>query len=615
MSQNQENEQEEIFHKKPYLKNYFLSNKKGSKPNQVYTIGKAKNGEDVLYCNSKPLASVYNPSKQAYRCIHSIKIQDNDIIVILGLGNPYIIKYLHDICPPNQIVILIDESPDLVPLLWDLVLLNFLSVPGRHIFSGEPFIDLLWNYLDGLNPDRLTGIKFIENPDSILLNKKFYTELKETIGNIFSAKMSSLLTKFEFEKLWIYNIIINTIRFNPEKMNLIQAYEGILEGIPGVIVSAGPSLRYQTHFIQQIRDKVFVMTCDTALKVLLKAGIHPDAVFTLDAQLNSIFHFLGENLITIPCIADMVTNPYLLDSLNFSKIIYSMTTRYITKPDGSLVREITAGGEYAEKYLGKIGDIQSGGSVATSAFEALRFMGVKEFFFFGQDLAYTGREIHSTGTHHNEKWITQIHRRKSLEWINESIIRKRDTKYIESVNGKLVLSDFVLELYKSWFEDSVTTLKKDNPNYRFVNFSDYGSKIHGMENLSTESIHEIFKKYKNHNYPWKKIFKSYGHSFNLKNEALNDIKRDIQLTLENIKNWKNSLNWMDEVKSWFENLPYLQKLIRKTEVYILRNKSQIPDEKKKDIYLNTLEKELLKLRRKLYPILGEFFIGKSSDSS
>jgi hypothetical protein len=110
--------------------------------------------------------------------------------------------------------------------------------------------------------------------------------------------------------------------------------------------------------------------------------------------------------------------------------------------------------EWIQDFTGQIGDIQSGGSVATSAFDLLLNAGCNAIVLVGQDLSYTGREIHSRGTHHNDDWLSATNRFKNLDTINQNVIRKRKIKYVPSNNGSTVITDFVLDLYRSWFEDS-----------------------------------------------------------------------------------------------------------------------------------------------------------------
>jgi hypothetical protein len=102
----------------------------------------------------------------------------------------------------------------------------------------------------------------------------------------------------------------------------------------------------------------------------------------------------------------------------------------------------------------------------------------------GQDLAYTGREIHASGTHHNDDWLPTIHRFKNLDTINQDIIRRRKTKYVPAYGGRgEVLSDFVFDLYRSWFEDSA--LKVRVP---VINASMGGARIRNTEEKTLEDM-------------------------------------------------------------------------------------------------------------------------------
>jgi hypothetical protein len=91
----------------------------------------------------------------------------------------------------------------------------------------------------------------------------------------------------------------------------------------------------------------------------------------------------------------------------------------------------------------------------------------------GQDLAYPGREYHCSGTYHNDDWIPKTGRLNNLDTINQNIIRKRKIKYVMKYgNHGNVISDFVFDLYKSWFEDSA-----DKVSISVINSTGGGSKI------------------------------------------------------------------------------------------------------------------------------------------
>ena len=102
-----------------------------------------------------------------------------------------------------------------------------------------------------------------------------------------------------------------------------------------------------------------------------------------------------------------------------------------------------------------LGDIQSGGSVATSLYDLLRQMQFDHLYLFGQDLAYSYREIHCPGTHHTFQWLAKnIQKTVTLEQINLAVLKKREVKTELGHGGSLVGADYVLSLYKHWFEQA-----------------------------------------------------------------------------------------------------------------------------------------------------------------
>lgn len=640
MSQIPSRKQTEIFQRKPYLQNYFqsqnisqldldilLAKAKASVmrhnppsydiklPPTKESLPKDERSQYYVALDGKPLASSYDPQKQAERTFHTKQAKDRDLIIILGLGNPELIRLCNEFTEPNQVILAIDTIEEMVPLLWDTYLEDFASIPGRHVFAGERFIPLLWNYMDGLPIERMSGIKIYTNQANLQLDPEFYLGIEERLSAAFSTKMSDLLTKFEFETLWISNIVKNTIGYRRSvNQYKISELHDLLNNIPAVLVSAGPSLRKHVSHLKTIRDKVFLLSCDTSLKVLLSSGITPDAVYTLDTQMNSLFHFLGEDLNGIPMFADLVTAPYLISRIKPKSIVYSLTAKYIHDVSGQMKREVTAGGEFADEYIGTIGDIQSGGSVATTAFDALRFMGCTEIFFIGQDLAYTGREIHSTGTHHNEKWLGLVNRRTSLEKINEAVVRKRDTRYVESISGGEVLTDYVLDLYRGWFEECSQSLK----GFTLTNLGEHGAKIHGMNNIHPEKAVQDLGNRNAHGFPWRshQVWRAepINHDIALKDPA-KIAWNDITNCLDSIQEWKNKENYLSLLDEWFSKRLYLKRIFRKTEVYVARHRDQLDEERKKNLIFQSIEKEMRKLKRKIYPMLGDDLLTGSSRSS
>ena len=239
---------------------------------------------------------------------------------------------------------------------------------------------------------------------------------------------------------------------------------------------------------------------------------------------------------------------------------------------------------------------QSGGSVATSAFDIIRQMGFSPIFLTGQDLAYTGREIHSTGTHHNEKWLTVLNRKKSLEKINEEIVRKRETKYVKACDGGTVLTDYVLGIYKHWFEESAKTTTLE-----IYNVSSRGSYIENVKNIGVTKAKQLLSAKENHNYPWANNPAWQGEpkeilsSETLKKEFLNELN-NLSSYLDEIS-IDNSEIILEQIKEKINQIHYLKQMIRKTEIYLRRHEKDLNEVRQREILLNSLKKEIRFLKK------------------
>lgn len=629
----------EIFERKPYLQNYF----RNFQSENHWELGPAKKpGEYYVSLNEEPLSSSFSPLTQAIRLLDTYSLRATDIVILFGLGNPHLIQKISETLTPGQILILIGDDETLIPVIWEKILIPVLQVPGRHLFSGEAFFPLFFNYLESLPIERVSGLKVIRNPTDTNRNSVF-RELEEKTQTVFSAKMSDLLTKFEFERLWIKNSIWNLVHVGKETplRYPISSLREKFKGLTAVLVSAGPSLRKNLPWLQSVRDKVFVLSCDTSLKVLIKAGIEADGVVTLDAQTNSFFHFMGESLTRIPLFADLVSSPTLLREPLFHSVVHSVTAKYQVDAEGSLVREVTAGGELAEQVFREVGDIQSGGSVATTAFDMLRYMGFTSVYFLGQDLAYSGREIHSTGTHHNEKWLTLLSRKNSLERINEVIIRKRETRFVPRAGGKgSVLTDYVLDLYRHWFEESASSVSE----MQLFNVNEDGAEISGIQTLSPEKAKENLIGTPNHNYPWRELsiwkldsMEESGFEKTLANQPPSSkakkentkrqievpsylhrngsenlyrrIQKDLEFMEDGLKKFEENSPTQtfqeSEIWIWMREQSYLRRMVRKTEIYILRHQD-LELVRKNQLMIQSIKKEIRYLKRSLYPMMDSF---------
>lgn len=414
-----------------------------------YQLKESSSGHTTLVCHSDNQAirlhSAYDPMKEAGRQVSTFNPGRASHIIICGMGLGYHLQAIQQLWPDRKLII-VEHDPEVLDLARTV---NPGIMEGATVITGRLDVH---NVLEPIEISSFRGARVYRHRPSCQLYPDFYEDMAADIQQFFSSKMSDLLTRFEFEKLWIRNIFSNLN--NLDRGYAVHDLFGKFKSIPGIIVSAGPSLRKNIDQLSMLKDRVLIVCVDTALKPMLKKGITPHIVMTLDAQAHSIKHFLGTNTDNAVLLADVVSYPKLVRDYS-GPLLFSTTARYYDAPDGSLKREATPVMDWVEQHLPPLGDIQSGGSIATSAFDLVRNLGCDPIILVGQDLAYTGREIHSSGTHHNDEWLPVINRIKNLDTINQSVIRRRKIKFVPSFgNSKPVLTDFVLDLYRQWFSDS-----------------------------------------------------------------------------------------------------------------------------------------------------------------
>ncbi|GIX40603.1 MAG: hypothetical protein KatS3mg129_0336 [Leptospiraceae bacterium] len=577
---------------KPYLKEFITL---WENLNDSIAPYPAKKSGYFLNYQGKKLCSSIDPVQEAKRIFEHYKTS-NKILFLLGAGNPYLIPNLLLIRNNNQITILIENNLELLAFYWKTNpdFHQYLLTPNCHFFCSKNLF-YLWNYLNSLKIEKLQGHIIFKHLPSIQREKEFYQIIEEKIHILFKSNFSSLLTKFEFETLWFNNIITNSSFLSKTNyINRLNYYKDFFSGIPFVIIGAGPSLKYSFDILKILQKKAFLFSTDTALKPLLKMGIQPDAVHILDAQIHTYFHLRGVNVKNIVIFADLVIHPFILKTIHPLGWIFSSTIRYHINHEGKIQIEKTKGIVLLEQILGEIQGIQSGGSVSTSAFEIARYLGAKHIFLIGMDLCWTNRQLHCVDTHHYEKWYTIINRINTLENINENIFQKRIKVPVKGIRKALNYGDHVLNLYKSWFEETALELKEINPEYKIYNLTYDGSYIENMDSISIKEIQELPDLDKKRIYEFKNRIKNQHYILQQHKEILKLIKH-INTLVYDFKN-TDHLEKKELFYNKFKNLcnQYidLDVFIHRVDTYIERNKEKLTEERIIHLRYENLMKEL-----------------------
>jgi len=397
-----------------------------------------------------------DPGRQVTRLLGEFKLKKGFLVFVYGvLQLNLLLKLIEDKNKNGGIIVLVEPDEKLVLELRKFVPEIF---ENTYLIEKHGYWEQLNDFFDSIEISSIIGYKILTNGAIQSTDPVFFEEFDQNIKKLYSTRLSDLFTRFEFESRWVSNALINASQAYRAKP--VYSLFNTMEGKSAIMVSTGPGLRGALPWIKKNQNNFFIAAVDSAYRVLHRCGIKPDLIYSLDSQGYTLRHILGipvgKNNDSPVLVADLVANPQVVLRWK-GELFFSTTAHY--KGD---IRHLTPGCDFVEEEILQtpVGDIQSGGSVATSLFDLLRQMGFSKILFAGQDLAFTFHEVHTTGTHHTDIWLSKNSSRlNSIENINYSAIKKRTIHYEEDARGKQIPVDYILSVYRQWFEDAIAKSK------------------------------------------------------------------------------------------------------------------------------------------------------------
>lgn len=259
-------------------------------------------------------------------------------------------------------------------------------------------------------------------------------------------------THMLFNRMMSQNILFN-MKQTIMQRNLVQMSEIFkeidFEKIPVIIVSAGPSLDKNIHELKKAEGKAFIMCVDAALRALVKAGIRPDVVCSIDPEVPDRF-FDGIDLNEMNWCCNRQTRPWVLQ--HGQKFIF-----YHGWFNSEWNTALT-------KVLGyRYPVIEGGGSVSTEVFQIAVAFGFKKVILVGQDLAFTNGVSHTKGI-------------EGAFGDNDKYIESRYRVMVEGLEGEELETDYQMWIYKRYMEKRIEEIKD---RVTVIDATEGGAKIEG----------------------------------------------------------------------------------------------------------------------------------------
>ena len=440
-----------------------------TKDNTSYKLIQAKNGKpNVLIKKGSDFLMLYDnddPMKYCDEYLERLNIKYAPIVVFMGLGLGYHLdryfKLLGEKVGTREIIVF---EKDIELFRLALKVGDFRQIVAQsniHFFVGESpertHVKLKTEIFSKRDITiALKSLKVIPLPASIMLDEKYYqdalTSLKKTARQVMvligNDSMDSLMG---FE-----NILANLehIFSNPG----INTLFGKFQKRPGVVVAAGPSLNKNMHLLQGLRDRALIISCDASFLPLMKKGIRPHLVTSLERTPGVDLFYGGiENFNGIYFVALPILMPGVIDVFKGGKFI------------------AYRGFSHFDWLEEEKGSLDVGTSVANLCFKILKSLGCGPIILIGQDLAYA------------EDGDTHV--KGDIFGSRDENIRKKPAIELEGNDGKPVKSEKTWEIMKLTYEEDIASYQGT-----CINATEGGAKIQGAEIMHFKEAINIYCK-------------------------------------------------------------------------------------------------------------------------
>lgn len=424
------------------------------------------------------LHSAYDPLREAQALCQGLDAHEFDSVVVCGAGLGYVPQCIMRRYPGIPVVCVEFDAP------------LFLSVLHAHPYpwskNDKHNAAVFLAPEDGAPVAEYLREKGLRNPFFLItpLAKKLFDParveaLSRELRDYKTRAKINDNTLEKFASLWQRNIIHNCMR-HAGRIRSASALQNAFENTSAVLCCAGPSLYEQLDDIVSLSPHALVVAVDTAMPVLTSRGIRPDFICSVDPQYVNALHL--QHLHTDGAPKNATENPtkklahpphYLIDSAAAPAIFECADPRsvfFLSKPSIPLAAAL-----YPPELF--TADISSGGSVATFAWDMIRFMGITTVFAAGLDLSYPLPAPHSRGCTFEEMAHRASSRVQSAEGAFVRALTEMPPLRVPSNDGGSVATDARLLVYLRWFE----TMHEKYPAMNTFTLSAKAARMKGIE--------------------------------------------------------------------------------------------------------------------------------------
>ncbi len=410
----------------------------------------------AYYSNVSPITGVENEIKAK-------KIKMPNLAIVLGFGLGYhMLVYINMAGGKVDRLIVFEKD-------WELLRTAMETVDISHIlgnanltccFGDEPvsfYSDLYRSLISNNAKMYMTAMNIIETP-SITSNMQFHTECIRTLKDAIQGVMNLYGNDPQDSLIGIRNTFhnINTIIDNPGIKDLKDAFKNK----PGIVVASGPSLDKNISLLHEIGDKAVISAADASLRIMLKHGLKPHFITSLERVIATAKLFEG-------------VTPEEAEGIYFAACPVVMPETYAEYP-GKKVIVMRPFSTFEWLDIEK-GVIDTGPSAGNMSFNLLRYLGCNPIILIGQDLAFAKDKTHAEGGVYGSDQTYLPYTKQTL--------------FTEGNYEAEVKTTQVWYAFKKAYEKDIAAFSG-----RVINATEGGARVYGTELMTLREVIDAFIK-------------------------------------------------------------------------------------------------------------------------